>query len=130
MTAAPAPSAPRTNDPENLSGLLDRIVEAADDPVHCADGRISIREILGHVGRRSYGPLLLFIGLFSISPATIVPGMTWLAATMALLVAGQMALGRHCIWLPRKALDASLKRAKCAQASRRSAPRRAELTAS
>ncbi|MBL8549554.1 MAG: exopolysaccharide biosynthesis protein [Hyphomonadaceae bacterium] len=101
--------APSTDGPkvENLSALLDRIAASADDPEDAADGRISIREILGHVGRRSYGPLLLFIGLFSISPATIVPGMTWLSAGMTLVIAGQMAVGRKHVWLPRKALDAA-----------------------
>jgi hypothetical protein len=115
MSAAQKPAkranAPRAERPrrtiENLSGLLDRIVESADAPDNAADGHVSIREILAYVGRRSYGPLLLFIGLFSISPATIVPGMTWLSAGMTLLVAGQMALGRPYVWLPR--LDASFK---------------------
>lgn len=105
--AAEAPRAKRRREVTNLSGLLDRIVDSADDPAHNADGRISIREILAHVGRRSYGPLLLFIGLFSISPATILPGMTWLSAGLTLLIAGQMALGLPRPWLPRKALEAS-----------------------
>src|SRR5690606_35523548 len=42
----------------------------------------------------------------AISPATIVPGMTWLAAALTLLVAGQMLFGLHRPWLPRKALKA------------------------
>jgi hypothetical protein len=60
------------------------------------------------VGRRSYGPLLLVIGLFAISPATVVPGMTWLAAALTLLIAGQMLIGMKRPWLPRKALQAQL----------------------
>ena len=69
-------------------------------------------EIFESVGRRSYGPLLLVIGLFAISPATVLPGMTWFAAALTLLVAGQMALGMKRIWLPQKALGATLPRDK------------------
>jgi hypothetical protein len=77
-------------------------------------------EILDSVGRRSYGPLLLVIGLFAISPATVVPGMTWFAAALTLLVAGQMALGLRRIWLPKKALEAQLPRAAVASGLERS----------
>lgn len=52
------------------------------------------------------------IGLFAISPATVLPGMTWFAAALTLLVAGQMALGMRRIWLPQKALGATLPRDK------------------
>lgn len=69
-----------------------------------------LNDIVEAVGRRSYGPLLLVIGLFAISPATIVPGMTWLAAGLTLLVAGQMLLGLQRPWLPPKALRARLPR--------------------
>ncbi len=67
-------------------------------------------DIVEAVGRRSYGPLLLVIGLFAISPATIVPGMTWLAAALTFLVAGQMLFGMQRPWLPRKALRTRLPR--------------------
>ena len=66
--------------------------------------------MLDSVGRRAYGPLLLVIGLFAISPATVLPGMTWFAAAITLLIAGQMALGMKRPWLPRKALGAKLPR--------------------
>jgi hypothetical protein len=104
--AADAPPAAR-RDVTNLAGLLDRIAETDDGPRDDHTRRITLREIFAHVGRRSYGPLLLFIGLFSISPATILPGMTWLSAVLTLVIAGQMALGMRRVWLPRRALDAS-----------------------
>lgn len=62
------------------------------------------------IGRRTYGPLLLVIGLFAISPITVIPGLTWFAAALTVLVAGQMALGLRRIWLPRSALKARLPR--------------------
>lgn len=92
----------------NLESVLDEIAAKCDnDPT---PDTLTLGEILESVGRRSYGPLLLVIGLFAISPATIVPGMTWLAAALTLLVAGQMALGLPRIWLPKKALQAQLPR--------------------
>lgn len=94
---------------QTLNHVLDEIrdkVESDDTP-----DSLTIGEVLDAFGRRSYGPLLLVIGLFAISPATIVPGMTWFAAALTLLVAGQMALGMKRIWLPRSALRAELPRA-------------------
>jgi hypothetical protein len=92
---------------QNLQSLLDDIcglVDCALNPM--AKDEVTIREVLGAVGRRSYGPLLLVIGLFSISPATVVPGMTWLSAGLTFVIAAQMALGLHRPWVPKGALDA------------------------
>lgn len=88
--------------------MLDEIAYKVDHD-DTADS-LTLGEIFESVGRRSYGPLLLVIGLFAISPATVLPGMTWFAAALTLLVAGQMALGMKRIWLPRRALSAELPR--------------------
>lgn len=66
--------------------------------------------LLSAVGRRSYGPLLLLVGLFAISPATIVPGMTTVAATIILIIAVQMAFGMQRPWLPRFVLNIKVPR--------------------
>jgi hypothetical protein len=84
-----------------LDEIETRARESDGDP-------FTLGDITEAVGRRSYGPLLLVIGLFAISPATVVPGMTWLSAALTLLVAGQMLLGLKQPWLPRKALRARL----------------------
>lgn len=91
-----------------LSAVLDEIASKVDADESPAT--LTLGEVLDAFGRRSYGPLLLVIGLFAISPATIVPGMTWFAAALTLLVAGQMALGMRRIWLPRRALKMELPR--------------------
>lgn len=90
--------------PDTLTEVLDEISESANDARNGSPD-MSLGEALDAVGRRSFGPLLLVIGLFTISPATIIPGMTWLAAGLTLLVAGQMLLGLQHLWLPRWALD-------------------------
>jgi hypothetical protein len=92
----------------NLSDVLDEVGESArNDPT---PESFTLSELIDAAGRRTYGPMLLVIGLFAISPVTIVPGLTWLAAVLTLVVAGQMALGLRRIWLPRRALETKLPR--------------------
>jgi hypothetical protein len=85
-------------EPDNLSEVLDDIEQTADAQPEAQP--LTLGDLLDSVGRRSYGPLLLLIGLFAISPATALPGMTWLTAALTLVVAGQMAIGLPTIWLP------------------------------
>jgi hypothetical protein len=94
--------------PDNLAGLLGRITMLAGE--HPEYDQVATRELLGAIGRRAYGPLLLAIGLFSISPATIVPGLTWASAVIVLALALQMMIGAHHPWLPAFALNASVSR--------------------
>jgi hypothetical protein len=108
--AAANENAPQVKSPEphTLNDVLDEIDHKADHDETPED--LTLGEILDSVGRRSYGPLLLVIGLFAISPATVVPGMTWLTAALTLVVAGQMALGMRRIWLPKGVHKAQIKR--------------------
>lgn len=100
--------AKRRQPPANLEDVLDEVAAKCDNDE--TPDTLTLDEVLDSVGRRSYGPLLLVIGLFAISPVTVIPGMTWLAAALTLIVAGQMALGLPRIWLPKKALQAQLPR--------------------
>jgi hypothetical protein len=93
---------------QTLGHVLDEIAEKVRDDA--TPDTLTFGEVIDAFGRRSYGPLLLVIGLFAISPATVVPGMTWLAAALTLVIAGQMALGMKRIWLPSGALSAELPR--------------------
>ena len=61
-------------EPSNLEDVLDEIASKCDDDD--TPDSLTLDELLDSVGRRSYGPLLLVIGLFAISPATILPGIT------------------------------------------------------
>lgn len=81
----------RTESSDGLVGVFDEIDNRVKRESENANVRLAV--LLSAVGRRSYGPLLLIIGLFAISPATILPGMTTVAAVITLIVAGQMALG-------------------------------------
>lgn len=111
----------RTRNVENLSGLLDRI--AAETTAQSGAGEtVRVGDLLGAIGRRAYGPLLLAIGLFSISPATIVPGLTWASAALTFVVAAQLALGLKRPWMPRRVLAIEVPRAPLDGAIRRVRP--------
>jgi hypothetical protein len=96
---------------ENIDSLLDNICGQVDCGLNpLAKDEVTIRELLSTIGRRSYGPLLLLVGLVAISPITAVPGLTWLTAGLTLVIALQMLVGRRTPWLPRRALDATVSR--------------------
>lgn len=103
---APLPDPAEASPPHTLVDVLDRVSSlAARD-----DAPITLGRMLGAIGWRAYGPLLLVIGLVSISPLTAAPGATWLAASLTLVLSAQMLLGASHPWLPRQALTAPLPR--------------------
>lgn len=99
-----------TSNPQTFTHLVENVAALATNHDLGGVRDVSVGNILTAIGRRTFGPLLLALGLFSISPATIVPGMTWLTAAIALLLSVQMTLGARHPWLPRQVLDACLTR--------------------
>ncbi|HET9665058.1 MAG TPA: exopolysaccharide biosynthesis protein [Burkholderiales bacterium] len=96
----------------NLEQLLDRITEA----VHGHE-RVSLGGILEVVGRRSFGPLLLFAGLIALSPIIgDTPGVPTSVGIFVLLITGQLFFGREYVWLPRWLLRRSVARDKLCKA--------------
>ena len=93
--------------PETLSGVLDKIEQRIDGDGHDSGDTISLGDILDVIGRQAYGPLLLLVGLMSVSPLAMIPGSTWAFAVLTLLIAVQMALHRKHPWLPESALKFS-----------------------
>lgn len=83
-------------EPADLRQVLERMRAAAG-----ARERVSIADMLNAVGRRSYGPVLLVIGLVTLSPIGDVPGVPTLMALLLVLTAGQLLSGRSHFWLPR-----------------------------
>lgn len=99
-----------SHDPEiaDLRQLLERIGNAARDR-----DQVSLRAITEELGSRSFGPLLLLAGLVTLAPLIgDIPGVPTLMAIIVLLVAGQLLIGRHHLWLPRWLLDRSVARGK------------------
>lgn len=98
----------RSESADGLVGVFDEIDNRVKRESENANVRLAV--LLSAVGRRSYGPLLLIIGLFAISPATILPGMTTVAAVITLIIAGQMAIGLKRPWLPHAVLNLNVPR--------------------
>lgn len=90
----------------NLEQLLDRINEAAR-----GHERVSVGGILELVGRRSFGPLLLFAGLIALSPIIgDTPGVPTMVGLLVLIITVQLLFGREYLWLPRWLLNRSIAR--------------------
>lgn len=83
-------------EPHNLEELLDRLGDAAreHDPV-------SLDMILDELGRRSFGPILLFAGLVTLAPVIgDIPGVPTIMALLVLLVGVQILVRHDHVWLP------------------------------
>lgn len=109
MSDMTAPATPRAS--ARLKGalheVLDELLGAVSDT---AQEKVRVGALVSAVGRRTYGPLLLAVGLFAISPATIVPLMTSFTSVVILAIALQMAAALNRPWLPKSMLDIEVPR--------------------
>ncbi|MEL7966132.1 exopolysaccharide biosynthesis protein [Vreelandella neptunia] len=96
---------------QNLEQLLDRVGELTRH-----HERVSIEMVIEVIGSRSFGPLLMFIGITLFSPLSGIPGMSFFMAVFVLLVAVQMLLGRKKFWLPPFILNRSVEHHKLQKA--------------
>ncbi|MDX1506280.1 MAG: exopolysaccharide biosynthesis protein [Spongiibacter sp.] len=90
------------------SGSLSELIDGLQSSVKRRE-RVSVGVVVDAVGRRSFGPLLLIVGLVILSPLSGVPGVPTLLALLVILVALQLLLGRRQVyipaWLMRRSLD-------------------------
>ncbi|WP_158611754.1 exopolysaccharide biosynthesis protein [Guyparkeria sp. SCN-R1] len=86
--------------PRNLGDLLQRIAEVASvrDEVYLAT-------IMDALGTRSFGPVLLLIGVILVSPLSGVPGLATVSGIGLALISLQMLWGRESFCLPRWLLN-------------------------
>ena len=89
---------------QNFSGLLDSLVAETSGET------VTLGQLMRIVQRRSFGAVILLLGLIAISPLTIVPGATWLVAVVTLLFSAQLLIGLQHPILPRKLLDLKMSR--------------------
>lgn len=82
-------------DPADIEELLDRIEAGAANRSH-----VSIGEMMDSVGRRSFGPVVLLVGLILVTPLSGMPGMPTLMGLLTLLTLSQVLMGRKHFWLP------------------------------
>ncbi|MBL37202.1 MAG: exopolysaccharide biosynthesis protein [Xanthomonadales bacterium] len=89
-----------------LEDLLERIrrIDGDHDPV-------DLEAVLVHVGRRSFGGIVLFAGIIVLAPLVgDIPGVPTLAALLVAITAVQLLVGRRYFWLPRVLLQRSISR--------------------
>ena len=96
---------------QNLEQLLERVNELARH-----NSRVSIEMVVDAIGSRSFGPLLMLIGITLFSPLSGIPGMSFFMAAFVLLVAVQMLIGRKKFWLPPFILNRSVEHSKLQKA--------------
>jgi hypothetical protein len=77
-----------------LSAVLDGLESSVEDEA------VSVQHVIETLGQRSFASLLLVFSLISASPASAIPGVTTVVAAIAFILAGQMIIGRKCVWLP------------------------------
>lgn len=95
-----------------LEGLLDRVLESAQ-----GQERVSVDNILDAVGQRSFGPILLLLGLIVLAPIIgDIPGVPTLSALIVLSLCVQLFLHREHLWLPQWLLQRSIATAKLQKA--------------
>lgn len=82
-------------DPVDIEQLLDRIEAGSENRAY-----VSIGEMMDSVGRRTFGPVILLVGLILVTPLSGVPGMPTLMGLLTLLTLGQVLMGRKHFWLP------------------------------
>ena len=93
-------------DPTSLQEIVDKVdnIETEKNDV------VTVREIIQSLGRDSFGPVILLIGLFMIIPGlSDIPGVSILVGSIITLFAGQFILGRKKLWLPDVILRQSVK---------------------
>jgi hypothetical protein len=94
--------------PEDLEDLLTRLERIAQRH----GPKVSVQEVYDAVGERSFGPLLLVVGLVGMTPISAIPTAPTILAALVVLIAGQLLLGRHTLWLPKRLLKLSISSAK------------------
>jgi len=89
----------------NLEQLIDQIADAEQQSGH----QVFLEDVLSQIGRRSFGPVLLLVGLITMAPLVgDIPGVPTLMAIIVLLTAVQLLLGRDYFWFPNWLLRRSI----------------------
>ncbi len=89
--------------PRSLGDLLQRIAEVAS-----TRERVRLGIIMQAVGTRSFGPVLLLIGVILVSPLSGLPGMPTTMGVLLFLISIQLLFGRHSFWMPAWLLSRSV----------------------
>ena len=89
---------------QNFAGLLDCLIAETSGET------VTLGQLMKIVERRSFGAVILLLGLIAVSPLTIVPGATWAVAAVTLLFSMQLLFGLKHPMMSRNLLDLQMPR--------------------
>lgn len=81
--------------PHSLSELLDDVAILADGEEHP-----SLRSVMGAFGPAGALPVMIVVALIIVSPLSGIPLLSSLGGLTIAIIALQLAVGRHSLWLP------------------------------
>ena len=110
-----------SNDAENVSltEILDTIKEDIDKK---GQTKVTLGRVTRCINQQGFGVLLLAPAGLLILPTGAVPGVPIVCALFITLIAGQLALGREDVWLPRWMRRLSLSKEKFNRTIRHAKP--------
>lgn len=82
-------------EPESIQEVLDCVEDAGN-----GEKRVSVADVVDHIGEGAFAPLMLVPALVIISPVTAVFGVATACGLAIALIAFQMVIGRERLWLP------------------------------
>ncbi|QQD19983.1 exopolysaccharide biosynthesis protein [Spongiibacter nanhainus] len=100
-------------EPKNLRELLVRLQTSIN-----REERVSVGLLVDTVGRRTFGPLLVVVGLTILSPLGAIPGAPTTLSALIILVALQLLLGRRYFYFPKWLMRRSFNQQAVAKALR------------
>lgn len=86
---------PNDDVPLSVGAILDELDEVAR-----ASTRVSVGDVVERMGDRGFGPFLLIPALIEVSPIGGIPAVPTILASLIVLVAVQIVIGRDHLWLP------------------------------
>ncbi|MEO0730399.1 MAG: exopolysaccharide biosynthesis protein [Pseudomonadota bacterium] len=94
------------SDSASLVDVLEEIKDAD------GDDSVTFRSIVAQFDSRSFGPLLLIPAIIAVGPTGAIPGMSLVTGTIILMISVQILAGRKQAWLPSRAEQFEIDRAK------------------
>src|SRR3569832_764957 len=86
----------------DLEEVIDHIIALClhNGLAQAGKGRVSVADLMGMLGERSFGPLLLVPSLIAVAPVGAIPGLPAITSAVIVLIAGQILLGHAHFWIP------------------------------
>ncbi len=85
----------REQESDCLEKVINEVIGLGEDK-----SEVSVGDIQGAIGQRSFGPFLFIPAIIEISPVGGIPGLPTLLALIIALFALQLLFGRRHLWMP------------------------------